>query len=566
MLTRLTKAINRTATTYPKTSFSVSTIAGVLLGTYLIQFSLMLSFFGVVPLLFNIPLSRHRQALNLQLEELLDELLAVELFSDLEGEAYEATKTKLLDDIQTLKAQGAFFSQDYVDKRLCDIIDIRLTDMYCRRFSRYEWEIMTVDRFLDEKTCIARGLNKKYNLGVLNPSRRPNTFAIKAILDSGANPDQIIKIFHYPDMERNLLSWATLSGDVAPVKLLQDYGAKLPPDFIHDAVLSQSPDMVRYMIQAGLPENQKAINTTVQGRITPFIRNNWYELEQNGRTVCYPQAGKGRLTSSGTSCEITPLGIAALSDEPSMLEVVSMLVDAGALSDISIISMEYLSYPKEWRDTDTIDHYNFFTPYPLIFEAVKRGHHTVVDKFLTDKPELINKRGLIIFTDRDLTQSLLHAAASRGDLAMFDVILKHDTSKSLINAVNARGETPLHSAARSHSQHAPEIIKRLIKNGADIKHENTLGQRALSLAAVNHSCYSDQIMKTLIEAGDSDDVSHQDNLGNTAVHYVTTNLIGEGMASLKLLAPASIFGGIDLNIENHEGLTPLGVAIRNKRI
>lgn len=117
-----------------------------------------------------------------------------------------------------------------------------------------------------------------------------------------------------------------------------------------------------------------------------------------------------------------------------------------------------------------------------------------------------------------------------------------------LNAVNARGETVLHLAARAGNTIE---TRRLLKAGADPDHANEAGDTSLFHAAWNNHL---DVASALIEAGAT--VRNRNSDGWTPLIYASIN----GHTRLvKLL----LSNGADVDAMNHEGQTALAAAAWN---
>lgn len=73
----------------------------------------------------------------------------------------------------------------------------------------------------------------------------------------------------------------------------------------------------------------------------------------------------------------------------------------------------------------------------------------------------------------------LHRAASRGDLAVVSLLIKHGGKELMINSVDAYGNTPLHLACEENNVPVAEL---LIENGANTEVKNKEEKTPLELA------------------------------------------------------------------------------------
>jgi ankyrin repeat protein len=193
-----------------------------------------------------------------------------------------------------------------------------------------------------------------------------------------------------------------------------------------------------------------------------------------------------------------------------------------------------------------------------------------------DKVRLLCNNNVDILGKKDkLDRNLLHLLIEKG---------------SKVNIEDINKETPLMLACKKN---AKPIVELLISRGADVNHRNKNGETALiwtlnysdkenktkrighlEVARVLIECGTDlrltnecnqnaaflsiqrnnrQIFEMLI-ATDSFDLNHQYYNGNTLLHYVCFYDRKETYAELL------IDKGVDLNIQNEDGKTPLDLA------
>ena len=92
----------------------------------------------------------------------------------------------------------------------------------------------------------------------------------------------------------------------------------------------------------------------------------------------------------------------------------------------------------------------------------------------------------------------LHYAASKGQLAMAQLLLQH---KAMVNAPGPSGETPLMMAALSGSK---PMVELLLKAGADVTTRDTKGQNAADWATTGKSTKLAAELRELIARQDRD--------------------------------------------------------------
>ena len=120
-----------------------------------------------------------------------------------------------------------------------------------------------------------------------------------------------------------------------------------------------------------------------------------------------------------------------------------------------------------------------------------------------------------------------------------------------IHCKNKRGATPLHVAAANNGN--PHVIKELINAGADVNAKNSNGFAPLHGAAARNG--NPRVIKELIKAGA--DVNAKNNDGNTPLH--TAALINENIEVIKELIKA----GAVVNAEDDAGKTPYDYLLKN---
>ena len=184
-------------------------------------------------------------------------------------------------------------------------------------------------------------------------------------------------------------------------------------------------------------------------------------------------------------------------------------------------------------------------------------------------------------TNKDGVTPLHNLAYGNGDLETFSYFINKGVD---VNQVNKDGNTALINASGRNSL---EVISKLAKHTKKISHVNNSGQSALTKAAGN----SPQIMSFLLQKGA--DAHVVDKKGNNLSYYLIKsfkrNQLEEFKAKLNLLSDKgfdvktaqkngnTLFHlaidsdsldllkyvndlGVDINIKNNDGLTPLHLA------
>jgi ankyrin repeat protein len=134
--------------------------------------------------------------------------------------------------------------------------------------------------------------------------------------------------------------------------------------------------------------------------------------------------------------------------------------------------------------------------------------HDRADKWSKIKSNIINNSRI---TGSGYGYSLLHAVAKYGDEAAVKFLLENGAN---VNAVDAKGNTALHMAAKGRGQNRDKIIQILLYNHADPSLKRKNGKTALMIAIIK--CQAESI-PLLAEA--SRNLDTQDILNYSALHY-----------------------------------------------
>ena len=186
-----------------------------------------------------------------------------------------------------------------------------------------------------------------------------------------------------------------------------------------------------------------------------------------------------------------------------------------------------------------------------LFEVLVKPTVTVeeVKKILDDGAKVNAKE---LFTD----ETPLHYAArshSQHALAIVRFLLANDAD---VTARSRRGRTPLHYAAMSSSPQAHAIVEHLLANGAIAQVIDTNSQTLLHYAVRNHTPYASEIIRLLLANGADVDVNTQDNFGQTPLHYAVTRYSPQDLNIVDLL----LANGALVNVRDNRGQTPLHYA------
>jgi hypothetical protein len=204
-----------------------------------------------------------------------------------------------------------------------------------------------------------------------------------------------------------------------------------------------------------------------------------------------------------------------------------------------------------------------------IFSAVETGNADMVQELIGQDQRVVNQQDAIGFTP-------LLRAAYKGNPEIVRLLLRAGAE---VNKRNRAGRTPLYLAVNSRN---PEIVRMLLDKGAEVNKQNNDGWTPLYWAAcIRHT----EIVRVLLAAGakvniqDSDgwtpllraagicspeivrmlldkgaEVNIQDNGGRTPLHWAAGSHNTEGAAgTVSVLLEA----GAKVNIQDNGGRTPL---------
>lgn len=171
-----------------------------------------------------------------------------------------------------------------------------------------------------------------------------------------------------------------------------------------------------------------------------------------------------------------------------------------------------------------------------IHKAAASGDLELVNSFLEKNSKLLDAK------DNE-GNTLLHVACLNGKKNVVDFLISHDVD---VNAKNNRGNPALHFAALGGSA---DIVEILLENGAEINAQDNRGFSALRFAVFRG--FKD-VVSLLVDKGA--DVNEQNTeWGGSLLH---TACISNRINLIETL----IAKGIDVQIMNDEGLTPLHLA------
>ncbi|OCK74430.1 ankyrin, partial [Lepidopterella palustris CBS 459.81] len=141
-------------------------------------------------------------------------------------------------------------------------------------------------------------------------------------------------------------------------------------------------------------------------------------------------------------------------------------------------------------------------------------------------------------------------AAARGDDAAVSLLLRYGANA---NISNSRKQTPLHMAAQSHDPRAKNIMRSLIKAGADVDPSDFWGRTPLIYASAEQDFDDASFLEPLIESGRANP-NAQDCRERTPLGYAA--LMGRPK-TVQLLLEA----GADPTIPANWGYTPVVEAL-----
>jgi len=179
----------------------------------------------------------------------------------------------------------------------------------------------------------------------------------------------------------------------------------------------------------------------------------------------------------------------------------------------------------------------------FLFSAIESGNLAMV-KLLHKNVSLSVKHG----RDDDTT---LIAASNNLKITRYILVVGdrgYDPNIGIVNAVNSRGYTAL---ARAVAHNNVKVVRLLLQHSADANIANIHGRTPLFKATTNDV----KIFRDLLNPIHGVDVNHRDQNGNSVLHHLSG--VEHWDSSIELKFKMLLARGVDVNIKNNNGLTPL---------
>jgi ankyrin repeat protein len=146
----------------------------------------------------------------------------------------------------------------------------------------------------------------------------------------------------------------------------------------------------------------------------------------------------------------------------------------------------------------------------------------------------------------------IHDAAKEGNLETIKKLVKDGAD---VKAKDYKGITPLYYAANYNSEHEKiDIVKFLINNGANVNAKNNEGMTPLHIAVYFENL---DVVKFLVVNGA--DINAKDDEGKTPLHKAARYANTEAVKFL-------VVNGADVNTKDKEGYTPIQLAARHNNL
>lgn len=213
--------------------------------------------------------------------------------------------------------------------------------------------------------------------------------------------------------------------------------------------------------------------------------------------------------------------------------------------------------------------------------AIQLGNRNICDKILTRPDVDVNARTKQGFAALHIACEVKSSWGVSGLLSRPEIVVDCQSAASENNTLYYGGVTPLFSAAisghdegldkllengadlkhldnhkgnvlmRAADEDQADMVRRLIRLGVDVTHQDFLDRTALHSAAINQSWNSLRVI--LEEAKEKIDVNCQGKDGGTPLHDVCSRLDPTGTEIL-------VAAGARCDIRNKNGLTPVDIA------
>jgi ankyrin repeat protein len=346
-------------------------------------------------------------------------------------------------------------------------------------------------------------INAKNNKG-RTPLDVANTVEKKNFLRDST--DTVIKKKTY----KNIFD-AIKQGDLATVK----EWIKIDPKSVHErdvdgstplhwaAISNTNVDVIKCLLERGAD-----INAKNNGGNTPL---HWAARKNSNGDVIKCLIENGADINAKNNNGTTPMNAANTEEKKNFLRNAATTV-------IKNEPEEALPFEDFILSAETSDMEDDFVPYlgdlsnedifEDIFDAIKQGDLKAVKMWIKNDPKSVHKK------DADCNTPLIIAAWQNSNVDIIKCLLKNGAD---VNAKNNNGDTPLTLAARQNTN--VDIIKCLLKNGADVNAKNIHGDTPLHLAAWQNT--NIEIIKCLIENGA--DVYAKSNNGTTPLSAANTD-------------------------------------------
>ena len=183
-----------------------------------------------------------------------------------------------------------------------------------------------------------------------------------------------------------------------------------------------------------------------------------------------------------------------------------------------------------------------------LFDAAANGRYREIVNLIESGVDAHLYEGLKVKPYESEHNTPLHLASLNGHLDIVKYLIKKGAN---VNTRNRKNQMPLHLAV--HNAHK-EIIKYLVKHGADMNVVEDEGDTPVAWAAYKGQT---EIVLLLIELGARIDI--QNKAGNTPLHWAAEK--GDLDVTKVLIA-----NGANLTVKNYENNTPLLAATQNGHI